>query len=166
MSVRGQPCLILTASPLRQSFHELFIDVAPAPLLIRLERLDDRMTARAEVLRRVLISRAIATADVPARHTESQVHPSVARLQTVFAAARARRHVAYLIQMRASHLSPPRENGRASRALSQRCFAPVLFLLCDFAAALLCFCCRCSNSFMISLKYSRQRRTNVCMTGG
>jgi len=45
---------------------------------------------RVEVLRRVLVLRAVTTSDVPTGATEPQVHPSVTELQTLFTAVRAR----------------------------------------------------------------------------
>jgi len=48
---------------------------------------------------RVLVLRAVAAADVSAHLAEAQVNPGVASLQTVFAAARARRDIAYLRKM-------------------------------------------------------------------
>jgi len=41
----------------------------------------------------------IAAADVPANFTEAQVNPRVARLQTIFAALRARHNVADFFQV-------------------------------------------------------------------
>jgi hypothetical protein len=90
---------------LLQSFKVQLVNVAPAPFLARLERLDDGMPARAEVFRRVLVPRAVAAADVTAREAQPQVNPSVARLQTFLTALRARRHFANLIQVLASHSS-------------------------------------------------------------
>src|SRR6266516_6292101 len=49
------------------------VDVAPEPVLARLERLDDRMRDRPRVLRRVLVRRRVAAADVAARHAAPQV---------------------------------------------------------------------------------------------
>src|SRR3954451_2992751 len=66
--------------------HRGLVDEAPDPLLARLERADQGVLARGEVLRRVLVRRRVAAADVPARETETQVHPAVARLEAVDAA--------------------------------------------------------------------------------
>ena len=59
------------------------------------------MPCRAVMPCGVLVLRAVAAADVPARFAEAQVYPSIAYLQTFLAAVRARRDFAYLIQMRA-----------------------------------------------------------------
>src|SRR3954447_24003809 len=66
--------------------HRGLVYEAPDPLLARLQRADQRVLAAGEVLRRVLVRRRVAAADVPARETETQVHPAVARLEAVDAA--------------------------------------------------------------------------------
>ena len=58
------------------------------------------MLSRMKMRGGVMIGRRIATADVPARHAETQVHPRVADSQTIFTAARTRRHGFNLIKMR------------------------------------------------------------------
>src|SRR4051812_34658022 len=77
-------------------FKECIVNVAVAPLLARLERLDDGMLCLMKVLRRMLVLRTVATADVPARHAEAQVNPRVPDLQTILAPARARRDLVNL----------------------------------------------------------------------
>jgi hypothetical protein len=47
----------------------------------------------------VLVLRAIAAADMAAHLAETQVHPRIARLQTVFTPLCARRDLAYLGKM-------------------------------------------------------------------
>src|SRR5436853_4396293 len=53
-----------------------------------------------EMLRCMLVLRFIATADMAAAQAQPQMHPGVACLETLLAAARAGRHVADLIEMR------------------------------------------------------------------
>ena len=53
-----------------------------------LERPDDRVLGRVEVLGRVLVLRGVAAADVTALPALAQVHPRVAHLQALFAALR------------------------------------------------------------------------------
>ena len=43
------------------------VDVAPAPVFARLERLDDRVVGRPKVLGGVFVRRRVAAADMPAR---------------------------------------------------------------------------------------------------
>ena len=77
-------------------FKESIINVAIAPLFARLKGFNDRMLCLMKVLRGVLVLRAIAAANVPADFAETKMNPGVARLQTVFAPACARRDIAYL----------------------------------------------------------------------
>src|SRR6202008_3465142 len=58
-------------------FHQDLIDVAPAPVLARLERGNDRVLRRAEVLGRVFVLRLVATPDVAAGPAQGQIHPAV-----------------------------------------------------------------------------------------
>src|SRR5690349_4125847 len=75
------------------------VDVAPEPVLVRLERLDDRMLVRARVLRRVLVRRRVAAADVPARHAAPQVQPGGADREALLAALGPRRRIEDLLEM-------------------------------------------------------------------
>ena len=78
--------------------HDL-VDVAPAPILARLEGLDNRVIGRVEMLRRVLVLRGVTTSDMPANQALAQVYPAIANFQTVLTAIRARCDLSYLIQM-------------------------------------------------------------------
>jgi hypothetical protein len=78
--------------------HDL-VDVAPAPILARLEGLDNRVIGGVEMLCSMLVFRRIAAADMPTDKALAQVHPGVANLQTIFAAVRARRDVSYLVEV-------------------------------------------------------------------
>lgn len=78
------------------------VHVAPAPVLVRLERLDDGMASRMKVFPGVLVLRVVAAAYVAARQAEAQVYPCVAHLQALFAAIPGGRHILNCFQMRAS----------------------------------------------------------------
>ena len=58
--------------------HHDLVHVAPQPVLVRLERLDQRVVVGMEVLGRVLVLRLVATPHVAAREAEPEVHPGVA----------------------------------------------------------------------------------------
>src|SRR2546421_7356309 len=57
------------------------------------------MTRRAKVLRRMFVLRRVAAADVAATPAQAQVHPTVARLQTILAPIGARLHLAQLVEV-------------------------------------------------------------------
>jgi hypothetical protein len=80
-----------------------FIDIAPTPVFAGLVGFDDGMVNSVEVLRRVLVLRGVAAADMAASHAEAQVNPCVAHFQTFFAAVRVRFHMPDLIHVSASH---------------------------------------------------------------
>src|SRR5690242_19871333 len=71
----------------RRLHHEL-VHVAPPPILAGLEALHDRVVRLVEVLRRVLVGRAVATPHVPALQTEPKMHPLRVHLQTLLAPVR------------------------------------------------------------------------------
>jgi hypothetical protein len=85
------------------------IDVAPAPVLARLESPDDRMTDLVKVRGRVLVWGAVAAADVTAGHAEPEVDPRAAHPQAVFASVGARFDFVNLIEMAAdfNHTNQP-----------------------------------------------------------
>jgi hypothetical protein len=80
--------------------HDL-VHVAPAPVLTRFERADDRVARGVEVLRGVLVLRGVTAAHVPAGQAEPQVDPPVSHRQALLAAVRAGCNVFDLIKMRA-----------------------------------------------------------------
>src|SRR5579864_9765019 len=83
-SMRGsadRPLLLLLAYDERD-----VVDVAPAPVLARLGRPDDRMRRLVRVLRRVLVGRVVAATDLAALHAHAQVHPAAAGLEAFLAA--------------------------------------------------------------------------------
>src|SRR5438128_2603398 len=93
--------MIPCRSPHGFTLDDPLIHVTPAPVLARLERLDDRMLRRVEVFRGMLVLRRVAAADVPADETEAKMHPPIARRQALLTAVRAGRDLAHLIQVRA-----------------------------------------------------------------
>src|SRR5215472_10533631 len=78
-----------------------FINIAPAPILARLERADDRMLRLVEVLGGVLVLRGVAAPDVAAGQAQAQVDPGVAHFEAFFTAVGLRFHVVYLIEVSA-----------------------------------------------------------------
>src|ERR1700733_7754296 len=69
----------------RLKLHRQLIDVAPAPVLARLERGDDWVARGVEVLGGMPVLGIIAAADVAAGPAQAQVHPGVAGLQAFLA---------------------------------------------------------------------------------
>jgi hypothetical protein len=68
------------------------IDVAPRPAFARLERRNDRMRHPMEMFGRVAARRAVATPDVAARQTETQMHPTRSGRQALFTSRRSGRN--------------------------------------------------------------------------
>src|SRR5690242_4218116 len=64
---------------------EGFVDIAPAPVLARLERLDDRMPVREGVGPGVPERRRVTAAHVPAGQAQAQVHPRGPQSQALLA---------------------------------------------------------------------------------
>ena len=74
------------------------------------------MLRHVEMLGRVLVLRAIAAADVPARAAEPQVHPAVTHLQALFTALGVRSDLLDLIEMLAGlHGYPLQAHGPGKR---------------------------------------------------
>src|SRR5436305_15290005 len=76
--------------------HHL-VDVAPAPVLARLERAHEGVVGGVEVAGGVVVLRRVAVADVAAGEAEAQVHPGVPHLQASLTGARLRRGVLELV---------------------------------------------------------------------
>jgi hypothetical protein len=74
-----------------------------------------------EVLSRVPILRVVATTDMPASPAESQMHPAIAELETLFATATTRLIGPHEIQMTAllSHETRGVEAGRDHKVAAQ-----------------------------------------------
>jgi hypothetical protein len=88
------------SSRLRRGLHHKLVNVAPAPVLSRLETPDDRVPGAVEMFGRVLSGRFVAAADVPARETEPQVNPLPIRLEAFLAAIRcAWPHIVHLAEV-------------------------------------------------------------------
>src|SRR4030095_3909317 len=62
------------------------VDVAPAPVLARLGRADDRVPALSGMRRRVAGRGGVAAADLPAGHAHAEMDPAAADLQALLAA--------------------------------------------------------------------------------
>lgn len=76
------------------------VNVAPAPVLARLEGLHDGVLGRVEVLGGMLVLGGVTAADMPTLATESQMHPGITRCQAFFAAVRRPgRYVPDLVEM-------------------------------------------------------------------
>jgi hypothetical protein len=113
-SISSTPSSLRATEPLRACRHRRkvdfdFVDVAPAPVLSALERFHDRVLRPMKVFRGMLVFRRIATTHMSALQAQSQMHPCVAHLQTLFASVGCERfHVPNLIQMCTSfHAIPP-----------------------------------------------------------
>src|SRR5262245_66016419 len=96
-----------------ERFEKEFVGVTPQPFFARLEGTNQRMFRRVVVLRRVLVRRGVAAADVTASQTQAQMQPTAPVTQTIFAASRAGRDFLNLIQMCAGFFhSHSSENGQ------------------------------------------------------
>src|SRR4051794_14513348 len=73
------------AADLRDPHRDL-VEIAPRPVLARLDRAHDRVVLAARVRGRVAVGRAVAAADVAALEADAQVDPPRAHLQAVLAA--------------------------------------------------------------------------------
>jgi len=71
-------------------FHHDLVNVTPAPALSRLERTHDRVLARAEMSRRMLVLRVVATAHVPACPAQPKMYPGVSHGEALLAAGSVR----------------------------------------------------------------------------
>ena len=79
-----------------------FVYVTPTPVFRRIVAFNDRVRGGAKMLGRMPVRRVIATADVTAGATDTQVNPGRTSLQTFLAASGTRCDVADRIKMRAS----------------------------------------------------------------
>ena len=75
------------------------IQIAPAPILSRLEGPDNGVTYGVIMLRRMFVLRRVAAADMAADHAQAQVHPDIAHLEAFFASPRVRFDTLDLIDM-------------------------------------------------------------------
>ncbi len=65
-----------------------------------LKGLDDRVLGGVKMFSRVFVLGRIAAADMAADQADAQMHPAITRIQAIFAALRAWRHLLYLVKMR------------------------------------------------------------------
>src|SRR6185295_17974645 len=86
-----------------RELHADLVHIAPAPALARLERGDDRMLRRVEMLRGVLVLRVVAAADVAAGAAKAQVQPAIAGPETLLAALGAGAVGLHRPEMAAAH---------------------------------------------------------------
>jgi hypothetical protein len=77
------------------------IDIAPAPILIRLEGLDDRVASDLIMPGGVLVFGVIAAAHMPADQAQAQVDPFISPFQTLFTTIGAGCDFTDLVYMRA-----------------------------------------------------------------
>jgi hypothetical protein len=80
--------------------HHYLVDIAPYPVLSRLEGLDDRMAGGVEMLGSMPVLGRVAATYVPTGETESKVDPGITDFQTVLTPLGTRGDVMYLIKMR------------------------------------------------------------------
>ena len=83
VSCVGRVHLFFSIHSSRDDYEELSklehepIDITPAPVLTRLEGLDNRVVGRVEMLGGVLILRIVTATDMSTDETEAQVHPGI-----------------------------------------------------------------------------------------
>jgi hypothetical protein len=84
-----------------------FIDIAPAPILARLDRLHDRMLGPMKMFRRMLVLGGVTAAHMAANETHSEMDPGIAYFQTFLASISARMHLANFFYVHATVCSHP-----------------------------------------------------------
>lgn len=75
------------------------VDITPAPVLIWLKGLNDRVVGRVEMFGGMLVLRTIAAADMSTDEADTQMYPGVTNFQAVLAAIGARCDLLYLVEM-------------------------------------------------------------------
>ena len=75
------------------------MNVTPAPSLATIERCNQRMTGRVEMLKRVRIRRILAASDMATREAYAKLVPLAIERDAFLAAARARRYLSDLTYM-------------------------------------------------------------------
>jgi len=76
------------------------IDVAPAPILSRLEGLNNGMVGRVEMFCGMFVLRGIAAANMPAFQANAQVNPAITGLQTILTSLCAGRDIMNMVKVR------------------------------------------------------------------
>jgi hypothetical protein len=80
--------------------HEQLVDIAPTPIVARLEAPDDGVLGLVKVFGRVRVRRIVAAADVPADQAQPQMNPGAVDREAFLAAVRGSRgHVPDLVEM-------------------------------------------------------------------
>src|ERR1700734_1394609 len=106
----GWPARTLGVAASPESSDICVIEVAPAPVLARLEGLDHRVRDRKRVGAGMTKWRGVAAADMPARQAQPQMDPGGADPQALLAAlGRVRKHRTYQAEVRVighRHLTP------------------------------------------------------------
>jgi len=88
-----------------RGFEEQLLDIAPAPVLPRLEGLDYLVVCGVEMLRRVFVGGVVTATNVTTVEAQTQVHPPAASAEALLATfGRSRLDVANLVEMCARHL--------------------------------------------------------------
>ena len=75
------------------------VDVTPAPVLLWLEGLHDRMVGRVEMPGGMFILRIVTAADMSTDQTDTQMHPGVTHFQALLAAIGARCDLSDLVEV-------------------------------------------------------------------
>ena len=75
------------------------MNIAPAPSLATLERCNQRMTGRVEMLQRMRVARILAAADMAAGETHAKLVPRRAKREAFLATVGARRYLSNLAHM-------------------------------------------------------------------
>jgi hypothetical protein len=83
----------------RHLFEENLIRVAPAPILTRLKRFNDRMAGQVGMLGGMLILRVVAATYMPTGLTQAQVNPAISHLHAFLTTICARGHGVNLSNM-------------------------------------------------------------------
>src|SRR5918995_460746 len=92
--------MITDSSLTGRGLHDDLVNVAPDPILVRLEGLDERVLSGVEMLAGVSVPGAVATANMAADEAFPEVHPRVTHLEALLAPFGAGFHVVDLVQVR------------------------------------------------------------------
>ena len=73
------------------------VDVAPAPMFSRFDRLHDGMPHLVEVGCGMAVPGGIATTNLATFQTDAQVHPAISEVETLLTTPGVRRHLLHMI---------------------------------------------------------------------
>src|SRR2546427_4562936 len=96
-STHDKPWYLCKVKHRSSRLEEQLVDVAPGPVLTRLEGLNDRVVGGVEMPGGVLILRIVTATDMSTGETEAQVHPGITRFQTILTAIGTGCHLSYLV---------------------------------------------------------------------